>query len=81
MLQIIFTCDYCEHQSIYPGLRNGHALPEFLDREMCLDCKDKSIKLLKESMKVSNCCQAPFINGYIEDGERCSACKEHCGEE
>lgn len=32
-------------------------------------------------MKVSNCCSAPFIIGYKEDGERCSACKEHCGEE
>jgi hypothetical protein len=32
-------------------------------------------------MPVSNCCSAPFIIGYKEDGERCSACKEHCGEE
>lgn len=32
-------------------------------------------------MPVSNCCSAPFIVGYKEDGERCSACKEHCGEE
>ena len=32
-------------------------------------------------MTISNCCSAPFINGFKEDGEMCSACKEHCGEE
>lgn len=32
-------------------------------------------------MNVSNCCGAPFVVGFVEDGERCNLCKEHCGEE